>query len=82
MKLLNTPQLEQSEFRVKEAMLRARYLFFLMTCIACVNCIVRSDYNFAFGLLGYYMIKSANFKKIRRTATTVSDLFEKTCLQP
>ena len=42
-----------------------------MTCIATFTCIIRSDYNFAFGLLGYYMIKTANPKKIARTAQTM-----------
>ena len=48
-------------------------LFFLMTCIACCNCIIRSDFNFAFGLLGYYMMKITNEKKMARTAGTVSN---------
>ncbi len=43
-----------------------------MTCIATLTCIIRSDFNFAFGLLGYYMIKTCNIKKIQRTASTVS----------
>ena len=43
-------------------------LYYIMTCIATFTCIIRSDYNFAFGLLGYYMIKTANPKKIQRTA--------------
>ena len=38
---------------------RVKYLYFLMTCIGCLTSVVRSDYNFAFGLLGYYMIKSS-----------------------
>ena len=46
-------------------------LYFIMTCIATFTCIIRSDYNFAFGLLGYYMIKTANPKKISRTASTM-----------
>ena len=46
-----------------------------MTCIGCVTSVVRDDYNFAFGLLGYYMIKEATEPKYRRTALTVSDLF-------
>jgi hypothetical protein len=45
-----------------------------MTCIATLTCIIRSDFNFAFGLLGYYMIKTCNIKKIQRTASTVSIL--------
>ena len=46
-------------------------LYYLMTCIATFTCIIRSDYNFAFGLLGYYMIKTAQPKKISRTASTM-----------
>ena len=51
-------------------------LYFLMTCVATFTCIIRSDFNFAFGLLGYYMIKSANEKKLQRTANTVSIFFK------
>ena len=47
-------------------------LFFAMTCVATFTCVIRSDFNFAFGLLGYYMIKTANPKKIERAASTVS----------
>jgi hypothetical protein len=35
-------------------------LFFLITVISTFNCIVRSDYNFAFGLLSFYMIRTAS----------------------
>ena len=52
-------------------------LYFLMTCVATFTCIIRSDFNFAFGLLGYYMIKTANEKKLQRTANTVSIKFSK-----
>ena len=45
---------------------QVKNLFFAMTCIATFTCIIRSDYNFAFGLLGYYMIKTANSKKMLR----------------
>ena len=48
-------------------------LFFSVTCISVMTCIVRSDYNFAMGLLCYYMIKNAG-EKIARVATTVSYL--------
>ncbi len=33
-------------------------LFYSITIVSTFNCIVRSDYNFAFGLLSYYMIKT------------------------
>ena len=52
-------------------------LFFAVTCIAIFNCIIRSDYNFAVGLLCYYMIKSAGEKEVgeqmKKTCRTVSD---------
>ena len=51
---------------------RVKYLYFLMTCIGCITSVVRSDYNFAFGLLGYYMVKNSIEQKLRRTALTVS----------
>ena len=53
-------------------------LFFAVTCISVFTCIVRSDYNFAMGLLCYYMIKNTSENKnFGRTARTVSftDLF-------
>ena len=34
-------------------------LFYVITIIATFNCIVRSDYNFAFGLLSFYMLRTA-----------------------
>ncbi len=46
-------------------------LFFAVTCISVLTCIVRSDYNFAMGLLCYYMVKNAG-EKLGRVATTVS----------
>ena len=72
--MMLTRELEEGE---KQAMKGANYtknLFYLMTCIATFNCIIRSDYNFAFGLMGYYMIKTVNIKKIERTAYTVSTI--------
>ena len=47
-------------------------LFFAMTCVSTLTCIIRSDFNFAFGLLGYYMMKTANPKKMQRAVQTVS----------
>ena len=73
-RMMLTRELEEGE---KQALKGANYtknLFYLMTCIATFNCIIRSDYNFAFGLMGYYMIKTVNIKKIERTAYTVSTL--------
>ena len=35
-------------------------LFFGITAIATFNCVCRSDYNFAFGLLCFYMMKTSN----------------------
>jgi hypothetical protein len=37
-------------------------LFFAVTCVSIFTCVVRSDYNFAMGLLCYYMIKNASSK--------------------
>merc|ERR1712167_444279 len=48
------------------------HLFFAVTCISIFTCIIRSDYNFAMGLLGYYMIKNAPKNEgIERTAKTL-----------
>jgi hypothetical protein len=49
-------------------------IFFSITCISIFTCLVRSDYNFAMGLLCYYMIKgiSEPGKNVQRTAKTVS----------
>ena len=38
------------------------YLFFSVTCVSVFTCVVRSDYNFAMGLLSYYMIKNLGSK--------------------
>ena len=64
--------LEEGEKNAIKGSGYAKNLFYLMTCIATFNCIIRSDFNFAFGLMGYYMIKTSNIKKIERTAYTVS----------
>ena len=34
-------------------------LFYAITIISTFNCIVLSDYNFAFGLLSFYMLRMA-----------------------
>ena len=34
-------------------------LFYGITIVSTFTCVIRSDYNFAFGLLCYYMIKSS-----------------------
>ena len=73
MNQLIRPQLQEGEKQALKGADISKNLFYLMTCIACFNCIIRSDYNFAFGLMGYYMIKTSNIKKIERTAYTVSD---------
>ena len=48
-------------------------LFFGVTCVSVFTCIVRADYNFALGLLCYYMIKNAadNIGKVARTVSTI-----------
>ena len=74
MNQLLRPELEENEKAALKGADYAKNLFYIMTLIACFNCIIRSDYNFAFGLMGYYMIKNANIKKITRTAYTVSKL--------
>ena len=38
------------------------YIFFSVTCVSVFTCVVRSDYNFAMGLLSYYMIKNISTK--------------------
>ena len=48
-------------------------LFFSVVCISIFTCLVRSDYNFAIGLLCYYMVKNAG-EKLGKIATTVSDI--------
>lgn len=47
-------------------------LFFGVTCISIFTCTLRSDYNFAMGLLCYYLIKNAQDSKLNTTAKTVS----------
>ena len=50
-------------------------IFFAVTCISVFTCVIRSDYNFAMGLLAYYMIKNIGQKQgaeISKTARTVS----------
>ena len=68
------PELEEGEKQALKGASYTKNLFYIMTCIATFNCIIRSDFNFAFGLMGYYMIKTVNIKKIERTAYTVSHL--------
>jgi hypothetical protein len=36
----------------------ASNIFFSITCMSAFTCIYRSDYNFAFGLLCYYMLQT------------------------
>ena len=50
-------------------------IFFTVTCISVFTCVIRSDYNFAMGLLSYYFIKNIGNKitdDIRKIARTVS----------
>ena len=50
-------------------------IFFSVTCVSVFTCVIRSDYNFAMGLLSYYMIKNIGSKQgteITKTARTVS----------
>ena len=52
-------------------------IFFTVTCLSVFTCVIRSDYNFAMGLLCYYMIKNINSKQgneISKVARTVSTL--------
>lgn len=44
-------------------------LFYGLTIISTFNCVIRSDYNFAFGLLCYYMVRTS--KDIIKTAKPV-----------
>ncbi len=46
-------------------------LFYSITLVSTFTCIVRSDYNFAFGLLCYYMLKTSKDKI--QTARPVRD---------
>ena len=48
-------------------------LFFAVTCISIFTCTIRSDYNFAMGLLSYYLIKNCdNSSKRHKQVETVS----------
>ena len=53
----------------------AENIFFTVTCVSVFTCVIRSDYNFAMGLLSYYMIKNlatkseGDFKKVARTVS-------------
>ena len=47
-------------------------LFFAVVCISTFTCTIRSDYNFAMGLLCYYLIKNPVPSKLRNTTRTVS----------
>ena len=50
-------------------------IFFAVTCVSVFTCIIRSDYNFAMGLLSYYMMKNISNKQgseIGKVARTVS----------
>ena len=52
-------------------------IFFGVTCISVFTCVIRSDYNFAMGLLSYYMIKNIGNKQgqgneVQKVARTVS----------
>ena len=52
------------------------YCFFAVTCISIFTCTIRSDYNFAMGLLCYYLIKNGvpgRYDKSARTVSTLSD---------
>ena len=51
-------------------------IFFAVTCVSVFTCVIRSDYNFAMGLLSYYMMKNISKKQgaeIGKVARTVSD---------
>ena len=58
---MEAKQLIEAELATGAEETRVKYLYFLMTCIATTTSIIRSDYNFAFGLLGYYMIKTTMY---------------------
>lgn len=47
-------------------------LFYTMTIVSTFTCVIRSDYNFAFALLSYYMIKTS--KDQIKTARPVSGI--------
>ena len=59
-------------------------IFFTVTCISVFTCCIRSDYNFAMGLLSYYMIKNIGTKEgkeISKVAKVVSpELNHKCCV--
>ena len=60
-------------------------IFFTVTCISVFTCCIRSDYNFAMGLLSYYMIKNIGTKEgkeITKVAKVVSDASENQCASP
>lgn len=46
-------------------------LFYTITIVSTFTCVIRSDYNFAFGLLCYYMIKTS--KDLVQTSKPVSN---------
>ena len=51
-------------------------IFFTVTCVSVFTCVIRSDYNFALGLLSYYLIKNISSKQgneISKIARTVSN---------
>ena len=56
----------------------AENIFFTVTCVSVFTCVIRSDYNFAMGLLSYYMIKNlgskseSEFKKVARTVSHIT----------
>ena len=43
----------------------AEFIFFTITVLATINCLKRPDWNFAFGLLSYFMIKSMRDDSIK-----------------
>lgn len=60
-------------------------IFFTVTCISVFTCVIRSDYNFAMGLLSYYMIKNVHTKvgsEVAKVARTVSAPPFSLCLRP
>ena len=48
----------EKELVMKDGAKYIENIFFAVTCISVFTCVVRSDYNFAMGLLSYYMIKN------------------------
>ena len=59
-------------FQLQEGNKIVENLFFAVTCISIFTCTIRSDYNFAMGLLCYYLIKNASGTKLKDAALTVS----------